>query len=162
MHTATKIFLDPGELAPRILQLRSDGKIIVFANGCFDLIHVGHVRYLEAAKALGDVLIVGVNTDESIRQIKPDRPPINIDRERFEVLAALQAVDFVVPLADALPIPLIELFKPHIQAKGPDYTLDKMPERETVERCGGRIEFVGGPKDHSSSKIRAAIQQRGT
>jgi D-beta-D-heptose 7-phosphate kinase/D-beta-D-heptose 1-phosphate adenosyltransferase len=161
MPTHHKIFLDPHELAPRINALREAGKIIVFGNGCFDLIHVGHVNYLEAAKALGDVLIMAVNTAESMRRIKPERPPINTEQDRFAVLAAIEAVDYVVPLADTLPNQLIELFRPHIQAKGTDYTLDRMPERETVERCGGRIEFVGGPKEHSTSAIRAAIRERG-
>jgi D-beta-D-heptose 7-phosphate kinase/D-beta-D-heptose 1-phosphate adenosyltransferase len=156
-----KIFPNPADLAPRIENLRAQGKTIVFGNGCFDLIHVGHIHYLTAAKALGDVLIIAVNTDASVRKIKPERPPINPENERMEVIAALEAVDYVVPLAETIPYALIELFKPHIQAKGTDYTLDEMPERHVVERHGGRIEFVGGPKNHSTTALKAAIQARG-
>ena len=126
--SSEKIFLNPEDLLPRIEALRADGKVIVFGNGCFDLIHVGHIRYLQAAKALGDVLIIAVNTDGSVKQTRPDRLPINPDHERFEVLAALEPVDFVIPLADRLPNALLEMFQPDIQAKGTDYTLERMPE----------------------------------
>ena len=161
MVSSDKIFLNPEDLLSKIEALRADGKVIVFGNGCFDLIHVGHVRYLTAAKSLGDVLIIAVNTDDSVRQGRPDRMPINPDHERYEVLAALEPVDFVVPLADRLPNALLELFRPEIQAKGTDYSLDRMPERAVVEGYGGRIEFVGDDKTHSSSDLRAAIQRRG-
>ena len=158
--TSAKIILDPAALLPRLNDLRSAGKIIVFGNGCFDILHVGHVRYLEAAKALGDVLVIAVNTDESVRLGRPDRLPINPDHERMEVIAALEAVDFVVPLRDRLPNSLLELLKPHIQAKGTDYSLDTMPERVVVESYGGRIAFVGDEKRHSSSTLRVALQDR--
>jgi D-beta-D-heptose 7-phosphate kinase/D-beta-D-heptose 1-phosphate adenosyltransferase len=155
-----KIYLEPEALVPRIRELRAQGKTIVFGNGCFDLIHVGHIHYLTAAKALGDVLIIAVNTDASMRKIKPDRPPINPESERMEVMAALEVVDFVVPLVENIPYTLIEMFQPDIQAKGTDYTLDEMPERHVVEKHGGRIEFVGGPKNHSTTALRAAIKDR--
>jgi D-beta-D-heptose 7-phosphate kinase/D-beta-D-heptose 1-phosphate adenosyltransferase len=159
MSTAVKIFHDPQSLAPTLDALRNEGKTIVFGNGCFDLLHVGHVRYLEAAKALGDVLVIAVNTDASIG-LNPNRePPINPYPERMEVIAALDAVDYVVPLEAAIPIPLIELFKPHVQAKGTDYTLEQMPEREAVEANGGRIEFVGDDKTHSSTELRRHLRK---
>lgn len=156
-----KIYLNPRDLLPRIEALRAAGGTIVFGNGCFDILHVGHVRYLEAARALGDALIIAVNTDASARMARPDNLPINPDHERMEVLAALEAVDFVVPLEDRLPNGLLELFRPEIQAKGTDYTLDRMPERSVVEGYGGRIAFVGDPKDHSSSALRVELERRG-
>lgn len=152
-----KIFEDPKDLLLRLAPLRAAGKTIVFGNGCFDIIHVGHVRYLRAAKALGDVLIIAVNTDESVKLSRPERMPINCDRERMEVVAALEPVDYVVPLADRLPNALLALYQPHIQAKGTDYTMDQMPERTVVEAYGGRIAFVGDEKTHSSSALRAVL-----
>ena len=155
-----KIFENPRDVVPELDALRAAGKTIVFGNGCFDILHVGHVRYLSAAKALGDVLIIAVNTDASAKLGRPDRMPINPDHERMEVVAALEAVDYVVPLTDRLPNALLELYRPHIQAKGTDYTLERMPERVVIEAYGGRIEFVGDEKRHSSSALRAAIQPR--
>ena len=154
----SKVYLDPRRLARRVARLRGRGAAIVLANGCFELLHVGHVRYLEAAKALGDVLIVAVNTDESIRLIKPDRRPVNPDRERFEIVAGLGAVDYVVPLSERTPASLIELFRPEIHAKGNDYTLDQIPERALVESLGGRVALVGGPKRRSTTEMLRSIR----
>ena len=141
-----KIFLDPHELAERLEALRRDGKSVVTANGCFELLHVGHLRYLEAAKELGDILVVAVNTDESMRRIKPDRRPVNVDTDRYELLAALEMVDFVVPLADTTPMDILDVLKPDVHTKGTDYAIEDIPERVVVERHGGRVELVGGPK----------------
>ena len=160
MTTADKIFANPEDLVPVLEAHRQRGETIVFGNGSFDLIHVGHTRYLDAARALGDLLVIGVNTEASIRTNPKREPSINPCEERMEVIAALQAVTYVVPLEAALPIPLIEMFRPHIQAKGTDYTIDQMPERFAVEACGGRIEFVGDEKTHSSSALRKAIDAR--
>lgn len=157
----TKIFLDPLRLGPIVERARSRGRTIVFANGCFELLHVGHVRYLAAAKALGDLLVVAVNTDASIARIKPGRCHVVPEWERFEVIAALEPVDFVIPLADRTPASLIELIRPHIQAKGTDYTLDRIPEREVVERHGGRVELVGGPKCRSTSEMIRSLAADG-
>ena len=121
-----KIFLDPASLKPHIDELRSAGSTIATACGCFELIHVGHVRYLYGAKNEADVLIVAVNTDASMRLIKPDRRPVNPDHERFEILAALEPVDYVVPLVDARPDRLIEMFRPDVHCKGKDYTLETL------------------------------------
>lgn len=150
---SNKIFLSPQDLVPHIENLRTRGKTIVFGNGCFELLHVGHIRYLTAAKALGDILILGVNTDASVKKNKPDRNPIIPDFERFEVLSAIEAVDFIVPLKEKTPISLIQLFRPHYQAKGTDYEPDKMPEKPYVEAYGGKVVTVGDPKDHSTTKI---------
>ncbi|MEE8141916.1 MAG: adenylyltransferase/cytidyltransferase family protein [Planctomycetota bacterium] len=142
----SKIFTDSDSLCPHIEECKRRGLKIVFANGCFELLHVGHIRYLREAKSLGDILIVAVNTDESMSVVKPDRSPVNPDSERFEIIAALEAVDYVVPLREQTPITLIELFKPDIHTKGTDYTLDDIPERSAVESYGGRVQLVGGPK----------------
>ncbi len=160
LPTRQKIYMQPEDLVPHLETIRQAGQTIVFGNGCFDLLHVGHVRYLEAARALGDVLVIAVNTEASIASNPNREASINGYEERMEMIAALQAVDFVVPLEAAIPIPLIELFKPHIQAKGTDYTLEQMPERSVVEAHGGRIEFVGDEKTHSSSELRRHLRER--
>ena len=160
MSTTRKIYDPPETLLETIKTLREQGKTIVFGNGCFDLLHVGHVRYLEAAKELGDVLVIAVNTDESIALNVGREPPINPYSERAEVIAALSCVDYVIPLASETPVPLIETFRPDIQAKGTDYTIEQMPEAEAVLKIGARIEFVGDEKTHSSSALRAELRER--
>lgn len=155
-----KIFMEPRELLPYIEHIKQQGAKIVFGNGCFELLHVGHIRYLFGAKALGDMLIVAVNTDSSIQMIKPDHRPVNPDWERMELIAAIEAVDFVVPLRERDPISLLELLRPHIHTKGTDYTLEKIPERAIVESYGGRVAIVGDPKDHSTSGMITKIQKR--
>ena len=127
-----KIYENPRELIPIIGDKRSSGNKIVFGNGCFDLWHVGHTRYLYAAKSLGDVLIVAVNTDSSMKRIKPERKPITPDYERFEIVAGIGAVDYVIPLEEDTPISLIELYRPDIHTKGTDYINRYIPEREVV------------------------------
>lgn len=161
MDSFEKIFGNPHDLTPILKQHRERGETIVFGNGCFDLLHVGHIRYMEAAKSLGDVLVIAVNTEASIATNANRESSINPCEERMEVIAALEAVDYVVPLNAAIPIPLIELYRPHIQAKGTDYTLEQMPERFAVEAGGGRIEFVGDEKTHSSTALRKALRERG-
>ncbi|NKB97138.1 MAG: adenylyltransferase/cytidyltransferase family protein [Pseudomonadales bacterium] len=159
MTTSNKIYT-PETLLETVDKLRENSNTIVFGNGCFDLLHVGHVRYLEAARALGDVLIIAVNTDESIALNVGRESPINTYEERAEVIAALACVDFVIPLADETPIPLLELLRPDIQAKGTDYTLAQMPEADTISRIGARVEFVGDEKTHSSSALRRELRHR--
>ena len=161
MNSFKKIFAEPEVLVPLLEEHRQKGETIIFGNGCFDLIHVGHVRYLEAARALGDVLVIAVNTEASIRTNSNREPSINPCEERMEVIAAFHAVSYVVPLEASVPTPLIEMFRPHVQAKGTDYSLEQMPERFAVEACGGRIEFVGDEKTHSSSALREILRQRG-
>ncbi len=163
MHPSSfdKIHVDPNSLLATLDAFRQQGKTIVFGNGCFDLVHVGHIRYLEAARELGDLLVIAVNTEASIRLNLGREAPINPCEKRMEVIAALQAVDYVIPLEAATPIGLLELYRPHIQAKGTDYNLADMPERETVERIGGRIEFVGDEKQHSSTELRRILRERG-
>ncbi|MCI0650958.1 MAG: adenylyltransferase/cytidyltransferase family protein [Planctomycetes bacterium] len=157
---ASKIYMEPETLVPHLAECRRRGLRVVFANGCFELIHVGHVRYLQAAKKLGDVLVVAVNTDESMRAIKPDRRPVNPDAERCEIVAALEAVDFVVPLRETTPLRLIEMFRPEIHTKGTDYTLEQIPERAAVLAYGGRVELVGGPKVRNTRDLLRELKDR--
>jgi len=148
-----KIILDHSQLLDRVNELRSSGKKIVFANGCFDLLHVGHIRYLQGAAAEGDILLVALNSDRAIRQLKgKDRPVMKLE-ERMEIVSAFECVDLVTSF-DALKCEeLLLLLKPDVHAKGTDYSYDNVPERETVLGYGGRIAIVGDPKDHSSSEL---------
>ena len=161
LSSFSKIHVEPKSLIPILENFRAQGKTIVFGNGCFDLLHVGHIRYIEAARELGDVLVIAVNTEASIRTNVGRERPINPCEKRMEVMAALQAVDYVIPLEDETPVALLELLRPDIQAKGTDYSLDAMPERETVEQIGARIEFVGDEKQHSSTELRRILRERG-
>jgi rfaE bifunctional protein nucleotidyltransferase chain/domain len=132
---------------------RSAGKKIVFANGCFDVLHVGHVRYLEAAKALGDLLIVGINSDRQTRRLKGAGRPLLPQEQRAEIISSIEAVDFVTIFEEPAVEQLLLALKPDIHAKGTDYTEDSVPERDVVRSFGGRVAIVGDPKDHSSSQI---------
>src|SRR5262245_17984155 len=145
-----KIFLDIERLAAQLEELRRRGLKVVTANGCFDLIHVGHIRYLFAAKEEGDLLVVAINTDESMRTIKPDKKIVTPDHERFEIIAAIGAVDYVVPLRERTPESILRRIRPDVHAKGTDYTIERIPERVVVEDFGGRVVIVGDPKYHSS------------
>lgn len=140
-------------LQRRAAEWRAAGESITLANGCFDLLHVGHVRYLEAAKALGGRLIVAVNSDDSVRALKGDGRPLMPAEERAEILSALEDVDAVVIFSERDVRALISEIRPNIQAKGTDYTADSVPERDVVAEYGGRVEIVGDPKDHSASEI---------
>lgn len=148
----TKILSRDG-LKQRVAEWRRAGESITLANGCFDLLHVGHVRYLHAAKALGGRLIVAVNSDESVRALKGEGRPLMPAQERAEILSALADVDAVVIFRERDVRALIREIRPDIQAKGTDYTADTVPERDVVRECGGRVEIVGDPKDHSASEI---------
>jgi rfaE bifunctional protein nucleotidyltransferase chain/domain len=141
------------ELAEQVRQWRSAGDRIILANGCFDLLHVGHVRYLRAAKELGGRLIVAVNSDSSARQIKGEGRPRVPDHERAELLAAMADVDAVTIFDEPDVKELIRLLRPDIHAKGTDYTAESVPEREVVVACGGRVAIVGDPKDHSTTDL---------
>ena len=148
---------EAGRLAER---LRAAGKRIVVANGCFDLLHVGHVRYLEAARKLGDVLFVGINGDAAVARLKGPGRPLMPAEERVEVLSALRSVDHVVVFDDDTADKLIEAVRPDVHAKGTDYTPDSVPERETVRACGGRVAIVGDPKDHATRDVIGEIARR--
>jgi rfaE bifunctional protein nucleotidyltransferase chain/domain len=145
--------LSRSELRSRVAQWRSAGERITLANGCFDLLHVGHIRYLHAAKELGGKLAVAVNSDESVRKLKGEGRPIMPAQERAEILAALADVDAVVIFPENDVRAIIREIKPDFHAKGTDYTAESVPEREEVEACGGRVMIVGDPKNHSASEI---------
>ena len=161
MSTHKKKILTRAELRQRVLEWRRSGERITLANGCFDLLHVGHVRYLHAAKQLGERLVVAINSDESVRVLKGEGRPFMPAEERAEILAALADVDAIVIFADYDVRALIREMRPEIHAKGTDYTADTVPERDTVLECGGRIEIVGDPKNHSASEIiRSRVNAR--
>lgn len=145
--------LERNRLIARVAIARRGGARIVFANGCFDLLHVGHVRYLEAARALGDLLVVGVNSDEQVRALKGEGRPFVPGRERAEVVASLRAVGLVTIFHEPTVEQLLLAIRPDIHAKGTDYTEETVPEREVVRSYGGRVAIVGDPKEHSSSEM---------
>jgi D-glycero-beta-D-manno-heptose 1-phosphate adenylyltransferase len=155
----TKI-LDRGELRRRATRWRQAGESLTLANGCFDLLHVGHVRYLHAAKALGGKLIVAINADDSVRALKGEGRPLMPAEERAEIIAALADVDAVVIFSEPDVRALIREIRPDIQAKGTDYTATSVPEREVVIECGGRVEIVGDPKNHSATDILRRARRR--
>lgn len=132
---------------------RHAGQRITLANGCFDVLHVGHVRYLRAARELGGKLIVAVNSDASVRALKGDGRPVMPAEERAEILAALSDVDAVVIFPEEDVRTIIREIKPDFHAKGTDYTVESVPERGEVEACGGRVVIVGDAKDHSATEI---------
>jgi rfaE bifunctional protein nucleotidyltransferase chain/domain len=145
--------LSRSELRQRVEQWRRGGERILLGNGNFDLLHVGHVRYLRGAKALGGKLIVAINSDESVRALKGEGRPVMPAEERAEIVAALADVDAVVIFPELDVRALIREIRPDIQAKGTDYTEESVPERDAVAEYGGRIAIVGDPKDHSTSEI---------
>jgi rfaE bifunctional protein nucleotidyltransferase chain/domain len=148
---------DAAALAER---LRAAGRRIVLANGCFDLLHVGHVRYLEEARRLGDVLFVGINSDASVARLKGAGRPLMPEAERVEMLAALRAVDHVVVFDDDTADALLRAVKPDVHAKGTDYTVDSVPERATTRALGGTTAITGDPKQHASRDLIATIVER--
>jgi len=149
------------ELKQQVAAWRRLGESITLANGCFDLLHVGHVRYLRAAKQLGGRLIVAINSDQSVRALKGEGRPLMPAEERAEILSALADVDAVVIFSERDVRALIRELRPNVHAKGTDYTADTVPERDVVAECGGRVKIVGDPKDHSASEIiRSRISPR--
>ena len=157
---AAEIVTDVERLRKELDRLRAEGRTIVLANGNFDLWHVGHTRYLQGAAAEGDVLVVALNSDESIRATKgPDRP-VHPLAERMEVVAGMAEVDFVTKFDTPTCDDLLEALRPHKQAKGPDYTPENLPERATLRRIGAELVIVGDPKDHSSSEILERLRAR--
>lgn len=144
-------------LAERVTRERAAGRTIAFANGCFDLLHVGHVRYLEASAREADVLVVALNDDAMVRQLKGEHRPILSAEHRAALVAALRCVDYVVIFPEATVGPLLQLLRPDVHCKGTDYTVDSVPERAVVQAYGGRTAIVGDPKDHSTRELLARI-----
>ena len=140
-------------LAEHVAAARKRGDRVVMANGCFDILHAGHVRYLKGARELGDLLVVGVNSDQQVRTLKGPGRPIMPEAERAEIVASLEAVDLVTIFDEPTVEALLLALKPDIHAKGTDYTEETVPEREVVRSYGGRVAIVGDPKDHSTSRL---------
>ncbi len=145
--------LDRTRLVARAAIERRAGRKIILANGCFDLFHVGHIRYLAGAKELGGVLIVGINSDEQVRKLKGAKRPFMPQDERAEIVSAFKFVDFVTIFEEPNVEELIRAIRPDFHAKGTDYTTETVPEREIVKECGGQVAIVGDPKDHSSTEL---------
>ena len=138
------------EVRRRVEEARAAGRTVAFANGCFDVLHVGHVRYLEGARAEADVLVVGVNGDDSVRRLKGEGRPVLPEGDRALLVAAIRAVDHVVVFADDDVSRLLLALRPDVHCKGTDYTPDTVPEREVVRSYGGRVAIVGDPKRHDT------------
>ena len=155
-----KIIKNRDELAKKIEELKKQGKRIVLTNGGFNLLHVGHIRSLIDAKKHGDILLVAVNSDTSLKKLKGDDYPIIPEKERLEILAALECIDFLTIFSESTVDNLLLKLKPHVHAKGTDYSKETILERETVLSYGGETAIVGDPKDHSSSNIIDIIRNR--
>jgi rfaE bifunctional protein nucleotidyltransferase chain/domain len=145
------------ELKKIVEEHRSAGKKIVFANGCFDLLHAGHIRYLESAKALGDILIVGINGDAGVAALKGAGRPLQPEADRAEILASMACVDYVLLFDDPTVDGILKELKPDVHAKGTDYTGESVPERKTVLAYGGQVAIAGDPKDHSTRDLIQTI-----
>ena len=158
--TARQKILSPDKLLERVQQARATGQRIILANGCFDILHAGHVRYLAGAKALRGVLVVGVNSDASVRQLKGAGRPLLGEQDRAELVAAVAAVDYVTIFDSGTVTALLELLRPDIHAKGTDYTTETVPEREVVRSYGGQVTIVGDPKNHSTREMLREIARR--
>lgn len=151
--------LERNRLVARVAVERRDRKRIVLANGCFDILHVGHIRYLTGAREAGDFLVVGINSDEQVRRLKGDGRPFLPQAERAEMIAALRPVDAVTVFDEPTVEELIRAIRPDFHAKGTDYTEDTVPERDVVRECGGLVIIVGDPKDHSSTGLLASVSR---
>lgn len=153
----TESVLSREELVRRVAAARETGARVVFANGCFDVLHVGHVRYLAGARELADLLIVGINSDEQVALQKGEGRPVLPASERAEIVAALESVTYVTIFNEPTVEQLLLALKPDVHAKGTDYTVDTVPERDVVRSYGGQVAIVGDPKDHSTSEIVARL-----
>jgi rfaE bifunctional protein nucleotidyltransferase chain/domain len=151
--------LTESELVPVVDRIRAAGRTIAFANGVFDVLHVGHVRYLQDAARVADVLIVAVNSDESVRAIKGEGRPVMPEHERAELVAAIRGVAYVTIFSEQSPARLLGVLRPDFQCKGTDYTPDSVPEGEVVRAYGGRVVITGDPKDHSTTGILRKMQR---
>lgn len=160
MSSYTDKIVSRDELHRLVEQWRAAGETTILTNGCFDLIHVGHIRYLHGAKMLGGRVVVALNSDDSVRKLKGKGRPLMPERERAEILAALTDVDAVVIFSEPDVRAIIREIRPDVQAKGTDYTAEGVPERDEVIACGGRVEIVGDPKDHSTTEFLGQLKDR--
>lgn len=148
------------KLKPLTQQLRTAGKKVVFANGCFDLVHVGHIRYLQNARELGDILVVGINGDAGVASLKGIGRPLQCESDRAEMIASLTSVDYVLVFDDLTVDKILRELQPDIHVKGTDYTEESVPERNTVRAYGGSVAIAGDPKDHSTRDLIQTIVAR--
>jgi rfaE bifunctional protein nucleotidyltransferase chain/domain len=151
--------LSEPDLMQAVARERANGKTVAFANGIFDLLHVGHVRYLQAAAKEADVLVVGVNSDASTKTLKGEGRPLANEHERAEIVSSIRGVGYVTVFEDKSPARLIAALKPDVHCKGTDYTAESVPEGEIVRAYGGRIAIVGDPKDHSTTEILRRLRK---
>jgi rfaE bifunctional protein nucleotidyltransferase chain/domain len=154
---AQKLVLSRNELAQALARHRARNEKIVLANGCFDILHVGHTRYLDGAKAEGDILVVAINSDEGVLKLKGEGRPVLPELERVELVAALESVDYVIIFDEPNVEPLLETLRPNVHAKGTDYTAETVPERATADRLGIRVAIVGDAKNHSTRDLLAQL-----
>ncbi len=159
MASDTEIFADREQITKKVIEARKSGLSIVLTNGCFDLFHVGHIRYLSGAKKLGNFLIVGINSDRQVKRLKGGNRPFMPEKERAEIVAAIRFVDGVTIFDEPTVEELIAAIRPDFHAKGTDYTMETVPEREIVRAYGGQVAIVGDPKDHSSSELITAVSK---
>lgn len=155
-----KNLLKKEEMEAVIKELKKNGKIVAFTNGCFDILHVGHLRYLCEAKSKGDILIVGLNSDNSVKRLKGEKKPYVPQEERAEMLLGLKPVDYVVFFDEDTPVELIEVLKPNVHIKGGDYTKESLIETEVVEKNGGKVEIVSLVEGKSTTNIIAAVLEK--
>jgi rfaE bifunctional protein nucleotidyltransferase chain/domain len=153
--------LDDTTLARTVEQLRRDGKSVAFANGCFDVLHVGHIRYLQDAARQAEVLVVGVNGDDSVRKLKGRGRPVMTERERAELISAIRGVSYVTIFHENSPARLLGELKPDVHCKGTDYTPESVPEADVVRSYGGKVVIVGDPKDHSTTEMLRRMKSEG-
>jgi glycerol-3-phosphate cytidylyltransferase len=152
--------LDRKEAAELVDEMKKDGKSVVFTNGCFDILHVGHLRYLNEAREQGDILIVGVNSDDSVKRLKGPSRPINNETDRAEMLTGLKAVDYAVIFTEDTPVEIIEELKPSIHVKGGDYKKEDLPETEVVERNGGIVRILTLVEGKSTTNVVNKIMDK--
>src|SRR3977135_2501319 len=157
---ARLLLVNREELITRVQTARRMAARIVFANGCFDVLHVGHVRYLAGARALGDLLVVGINSDAQVAKLKGEGRPLLPERDRAELIASLEMVDVVTIFDEPTVTELLLALKPDVHAKGTDYTEESVPELDVVRSYGGRVAIVGDPKDHSTSEMIGRLRNR--
>lgn len=159
IRPASLHIFDRQQLLKRVAEERRQGATIVLANGCFDVLHAGHVRYLAGAAALGDILVVGINSDQQVTRLKGSGRPIISEKERAEIVAALEVVDFVTIFDEPTVTELLLQLRPDVHAKGTDYTEETVPERGVVRSYGGRVAIVGDPKNHSTSNLIISMKK---
>ena len=159
MREAASKIVSRDALRQKLAEHKRRGQRVVLANGCFDTLHVGHIRYLDGARREGDILVVGVNGDSSLCNLKGPGRPVLHESARARLVAALRSVDYVVLFAEPNVEALLEDLRPHVHAKGTDYTADTVPERAVAERLGIRVAIVGDPKDHSTRGLLESIRK---